>query len=208
MHTVISKDGTKIAYDKEGEGPAVILVAGALSVRFPELSKLLAPRFTVFNYDRRGRGDSGDTEPYAVEREVEDLDALIAEAGGSASVFGTSSGAILALEAAAHGLAITKLALWEPPFSVDADGPRRHKEYMTRLTELLAADRRGDAVELFMKLVGIPPEFIAQAHHAPWWSATEDLAHTLAYDATVMGDSTVPTERVASVMVPTLVMDG
>lgn len=146
--------------------------------------------------------------PYAVEREVDDLDALIVDAGGSASVFGTSSGAILALEAAADGLAITKLALWEPPFSVDDDGPRRHREYATRLAELLAAGRRGDAVELFMKQVGLPPEFVAQARNAPWWSATEDLAHTLAYDAAVMGDSSVPTGRVASVTVPTLVMDG
>ena len=143
-----------------------------------------------------------------VEREVEDLDALIVEAGGSASVFGTSSGAILALEAAAHGLAITKLALWEPPFSVGDDGPRRYKEYTTQLGELLVAGRRGEAVELFMKLVGLAPEFIAQARNVLWWSATEDLAHTLAYDAAVMGDSSVPAERVASVTVPTLVMDG
>lgn len=162
----------------------------------------------MFNYDRRGRGDSGDVAPYAVERDVDDLDALIVDAGGSASVFDTSSGAILALEAAADGLAITKLALWEPPFSVDDDGPRRHREYATRLAELLAAGRRGDAVELFMKQVGLPPEFVAQARNAPWWSATEDLAHTLAYDAAVMGDSSVPTGRVASVTVPTLVMDG
>src|SRR5947208_702821 len=153
MRRVVSKDGTPIAFDRSGAGPAVILVCGASTTRLANapLAALLAPHFTVFNYDRRGRGDSGDTEPYAVEREVEDLDALIAEAGGSASVFGTSSGAILALEAAAHGLAITKLALWEPPFSVDADGLRLHKEYATRLTELLAAGRRGEAAALLMK---------------------------------------------------------
>jgi len=210
MRQVRSQDGTPIAFDRSGAGPAVILVCGASTTRAANapLAALLAPHFTVFNYDRRGRGDSGDTAPYAVEREVEDLDALIKVAGGLASLFGTSSGAILALEAAAHGLAITKLALWEPPFSVDDDGPRRHKEYVTRLAELLAAGRRGDAVALFMKQVGLPPEFVAQARNAPWWSATEDLAHTLAYDAAVMGDSAVPTERVASVTVPTLVMDG
>jgi pimeloyl-ACP methyl ester carboxylesterase len=210
MRRVVSKDGTPIAFDRSGAGPAVILVCGASTTRAANapLAALLAPHFTVFNYDRRGRGDSGDTAPYAVEREIEDLDALIKEAGEVASVFGTSSGAILALEAAAHGLAITKLALWEPPFSVDDDGPRRHKEYATRLAELLAAGRRGDAVALFMKQVGLPPEFVAQARNAPWWSATEDLAHTLAYDAAVMGDSAVPTERVASVTVPTLVLDG
>src|SRR2546421_1143459 len=187
MRTVISKDGTAIAFDQSGHGPALILVAAATATRLAEaaLAATLAPHFTMFAYDRRGRGDSGDTAPYAVEREVEDLDALIVEAGGLASVFGTSSGAILALEAAAHGLAITKLALWEPPFSVDDDGPQRHKEYATRLAELLAAGRRGDAVALFMKQVGLPPEFVAQARNAPWWSATEDLAHTLAYDAAV-----------------------
>src|SRR5436190_5059586 len=196
MRRVVSKDGTPIAFDRSGAGPAVILVCGASTTRAANapLAALLALHFTVFNYDRRGRGDSGDTAPYAVEREIEDLDALIKEAGEATSVFGTSSGAILALEAAAHGLAITKLALWEPPFSVDDDGPRRHKEYATRLAELLAAGRRGDAVALFMKQVGLPPEFVVQARNAPWWSATEDLAHTLAYDAAVMGDSAVPTE--------------
>src|SRR5438128_10763832 len=122
MHTVISKDGTKIAYDKEGEGPAVILIAGALSVRFPELSKLLAPRFTVYNYDRRGRGDSGDTKPYAVEREIEDIEAVIELAGGTAHLYGSSSGAALALEAAAAGAPVDKLVLWEPPYNLDPAG--------------------------------------------------------------------------------------
>ena len=210
MRKVISKDGTAIAFDRSGKGPAVILVCGASTTRSANapLAALLAPHFTVFNYDRRGRGDSDDTVPYAVEREVEDLDALIDAAGGSAYMWGMSSGAALALKVAASGLNIKKLALYEPPFMVDDYGLRRHKEYATRLTELLAAGRRGDAVELFMKLVGLPPEFVAQARNAPWWSATEDLAHTLAYDAAVMGDSSVPTERAASVTVPTLVMDG
>lgn len=210
MESVRSSDGTMIAFDRSGAGPAVILVGGAMSERSmgAPLAALLAPRFTVFNYDRQGRGASGDTLPYAVEREVEDLDALIAEAGGSASVFGMSSGAILALEAAARGLAIAKLALYEPPFSVDDDGRRQHEEYATRLAELLAAGRRGGAVELFMQRVGAPPEFIAQARNAPWWPAMEDRVHTLAYDATVMGDSSVPVERLARVTVPTLVIDG
>ena len=207
---VTSKDGTTIAFDRAGEGPAVILVSGASTTRLANagIAALLAPHFTVFNYDRRGRGDSGDTTPYAVEREFEDLDALIAEAGGSASVFGSSSGAVLALEAAAHGLAIPKLALWEPPFNLDEDGPRRHKEYMTRLAELLAVDRRGDAVEHFMTLVGLPPEMIAGARNSPMWPGLEDIAHTLAYDAAVMGDSLVPAARVGSLTVPTLAMDG
>src|SRR5256714_7077616 len=178
MTEITKKAGPPCAFARFGEGPPVILAAGALGLRSPpimaQLAERLAPHFTVFNYDRRGRGDSGDTAPFAVEREVEDLDALIKEAGGLASVFGTSSGAILALEAAAHGLAITKLALWEPPFSVDDDGLRRHNEYVTRLAELLAAGRRGDAVALFMKQVGLPPEVVAQARNAPGGAGTED----------------------------------
>src|SRR5947199_6861992 len=120
MRTVISKDGTALAFDQSGQGPALILVAGATATRLAEaaLSAHLAPHFTVFAYDRRGRGDSGDTAPYAVEREVEDLEALIREAGGSAFVFAISSGAALALEAAASRLNVKKLALYEPPFMV------------------------------------------------------------------------------------------
>ena len=210
MSKVTSKDGTAIAFDRSGKGPAVILISGASTSRVANaaLAELLASHFTVYNYDRRGRGDSGDTLPFAVEREFEDLEALIAEAGGSAYLWGSSSGAVLALKAAAYGLPITKLALWEPPFNVDEDGPRRHKEYETRLNELLAEGRLGDAVELFMSLVGIPPEFIAQARSAPWWSATEQLAPTLAYDAAVMGDSMVPAKQAASVTIPTIVIDG
>lgn len=210
MNQLTSHDGTTIAFDRMGAGPAVILVSGASTTRSVNaaLAGLLAPQFTVLNYDRRGRGDSGDATPYAVEREFDDLDALLTEAGGSASVFGSSSGAVLALRAAASGLAISKLALWEPPFNLDEDGPRRQKEYATRLGELLEAGRRGDAVEHFMTLVGLPPEMIAGARNAPMWPALEDLAHTLAYDAAIMGDSLVPTAEAAGVAVPTLVMDG
>lgn len=172
------------------------------------LAELLSEHFTVYNYDRRGRGNSGDTLPYAVEREFEDLEAVIAEAGGSAYVWGSSSGAILSLRAAAYGLPITKLALWEPPFSTDEDGPQRHREYTKRLNELLSEGRRGDAVELFMTRVGIPPEFIAQARNSPWWPASEQLAPTLAYDAAAMGNSRVPEALAASVTIPTLVLDG
>jgi pimeloyl-ACP methyl ester carboxylesterase len=210
MSKTTSRDGTTIAFDRLGDGPAVILVSGASTTRLvnAELAALLAPQFTVFNYDRRGRGDSGDTAPYAVECEFEDLDAVISEASGSAAVFGASSGAVLALKAAAHGLAVTKLALWEPPFMFDDDAPQRQKDYAARLAELLATDRRGDAAALFMTLVGLPAEFIVQARTAPWWSGMEAVAPTLAYDAAVMGDGTLPTELVASVTVPTLVMDG
>jgi len=210
MNRVTSSDGTTIAFDRLGDGPPVILVCGGSTDRTANapLAELLAPFFTVFNYDRRGRGDSGDTAPYAVEREVEDLDAVIHEAGGSASVYGTSSGAALALEAAASGLNITRLALWEPPFSLD-ESRRPPADQVERYNEMIAAGRRGDAVEFFMaKVVGLPPEFVAYARTQPFWQAQEALAHTLAYDATVMGDYSLPVERAASVTVPTLVIAG
>lgn len=210
MNTVTSQDGTTIAFDRTGEGPPVILVCGGSTDRMANapLAELLAPSLTVINYDRRGRGDSGDTPPYAVEREVEDIDALIAEAGGSAILFGTSSGAALALEAAASGLGITKLALWEPPFILDKTR-RPPTDQVAQYDKMIAEGRRGDAVEYFMsKVVGMPAEFVAQARNAPFWAAQEALAHTLAYDATIMGDYSVPTDRAASVKAPTLVLAG
>jgi pimeloyl-ACP methyl ester carboxylesterase len=210
MQTVRSKDGTTIAFDRLGAGTPVILVSGASTARtiHGQLAELLAVDFEVFNYDRRGRGDSGDTAPYAIEREVEDLHAVMTEAGGAAAVFGNSSGAVLALHAAAAGLPITKLALWEPPFMVDPDAPRRQQEYVAQLTELLDGGRRGDAMALFMKTIGLPEEMIAGIRRAPMWSGMEAIAPTLVYDATVMGDSMVPTDLVASVEAPTLVLDG
>ncbi len=210
METVTSDDGTTIAFDRLGEGPPVVLVCGGSVDRMSNasLATLLGERFTVFNYDRRGRGDSGDTPPYAVEREVEDIDAVIDAAGGSTFLYGTSSGAALALEAAASGLDITKLALWEPPY-VPEDGPRPPADTAKTYTELVAAGRRGDAVEYFMsKVVGLPDEFVAQARSAPFWAAQEALAHTLAYDATIMSDYSVPMERAASIKVPTIVLAG
>ncbi|MGH2659367.1 MAG: alpha/beta fold hydrolase [Actinomycetota bacterium] len=210
MSKVTSRDGTTIAFDRMGEGPPIILVCGGSVDRMSNapLAALLAEHFTVFNYDRRGRGDSGDTAPYAVNREVEDVEALIAEAGGSALLYGTSSGAALALEAAASGLPITKLALWEPPFILD-ESARPPANQVETYNELVAAGRRGDAVEFFMtKVVGMPAEFVAEARNAPWWPAQEALAHTLAYDATIMGDYSLPTERAASVKAPTLVIAG
>src|SRR5664279_5624584 len=146
MNTVTSKDGTRIAFEQSGAGSAIILVLGAFNDRATgvPLSRFLEARFSVFNYDRRGRGDSGDTAPYAIEREIEDLDALIAQAGGSACVFGYSSGAILSLRAAANGLAISKLALYEPPPTGGRAGT-----LAPRLAELVAAGQRGEAVELF-----------------------------------------------------------
>jgi pimeloyl-ACP methyl ester carboxylesterase len=167
----------------------------------------------VITYDRRGRGDSGDAATYAVEREVEDLGALIAKAGGAASVFGHSSGAVLALEGAVRGLPITRLAVYEPPFIVDDSRPLLPDDYGPRLTELISSGRRGDAVELFMTVaVGVPAEMVAQMRTSPRWPAMEALAHTLPYDGAVMGDTMegnpASMKRWASVTVPTLAMDG
>jgi alpha-beta hydrolase superfamily lysophospholipase len=210
MDKAHSSDGTTIAFDRLGAGAPVILVSGASTARsiHAHLAELLAADFTVFNYDRRGRGDSGDTPPYTVRREVEDLQAVLAAAGGSAAVFGNSSGAVLALHAAAAGLPVTRLALWEPPFMTDPDAPRRQQEYVTRLTRLLDAGRRGDAMALFMTSIGLPEAMIAGIRQAPMWPGMEALAPTLVYDATVMGDSMVPTDLVASVEAATLVLDG
>lgn len=211
MGTVVSRDGTSIDYQQTGEGLPLIMVSGGSVDRSSNapLAALLAPHFTVFNYDRRGRGNSGDTAPYAVEREVEDIEAVIKEAGGAAFLYGSSSGAALALEAAASGLAITKLALWEPPFILDNTRPRPPANTAEIYSELVAQGRRGDAVEYFMsKVVGLPAEFATFARSQPWWATQEALAHTLAYDATIMGDYSLPSERAASVTVPTLVMAG
>jgi pimeloyl-ACP methyl ester carboxylesterase len=211
-----SKDGTTIAFDRSGEGPPIVLVGGALSDRSTagELAALLAPHLTVIAYDRRGRGDSGDTAPYAVDREVEDLDALIVAAGGRASVFGHSSGAVLALEAA-RGLPgrVTKLALYEPPFIVDASRSLLPEDYVSHLEELVSTALRGDAVEFFLTIaVGVPTEVVAGMRQEPFWSSMEAIAHTLSYDGTVMSDtmggSPAPLERWSSITVPTLVMDG
>ena len=210
MQTATSADGTKIAYDRYGDGPPVILIAGAFNTRSATapLAVALQNRFTVLNPDRRGRGDSGDSPPYAVRREIEDLAALIADAGGSAAVFGYSSGAVLALEAAASGLAITKLALYEPPY-VDDTRPAPPADLLEQLDDLLSAGRRGDAVELYQaKVIGIPEDVVAQLRQAPFRPELEAIAHTLVYDATVMGDFRLKAERIASIETPTLVIAG
>ena len=214
MEQVHSKDGTVIAFDRLGEGPAVILVDGAFCSRgfgpMPGLAPLLAPHFTVYHYDRRGRNESGDTLPYAVEREVEDLRAVIEAAGGSACVFGISSGVVLALEAAVRGGSVEKLALYEPPYLVANDtDPRPPEDAAARITALAAAGRRGEAVAYFMtRVLGAPADAIAGMRQAPIWPAFEAVAHTLAYDVTVMGDWSFPAERMAAITVPTLAMDG
>ena len=215
MQVVTSKDGTTIAYDKQGEGPAVILVAGALCARLswsgPQLSNLLAPHFTVYNYDRRGRGDSGDTKPYAVAREVEDIEALIDEAGGSAYLYGHSSGAALVLEAAVQlGQKIKKLALYDAPYHEEAVDRHAYKDYIKQLTQALAADHQGDAVAAFMHYVGMPTDQIEAMRQSPAWPQLEAIAPALAYDhAAILGeDSFCTDERIAVVTAPILVMYG
>jgi pimeloyl-ACP methyl ester carboxylesterase len=215
MHTITSKDGTKIAYEKHGHGPALIIVPGTLCDRncawIPQLVKLLAQAFTVYQYDRRGRGESGNTQPYAVEREIEDIAALIYEAGGESCIYGHSSGAALALETAARlGDKVPKLAVYEPPYNDNPAAQNAWKEYIKGLTELLAAGRNGDAVALFMQFIGMPADQIEGMRHAPFWPAIEAMAHTLAYDHTaILGDTAaIPTRTAAGVKVPVLVMSG
>jgi pimeloyl-ACP methyl ester carboxylesterase len=216
VEKAISEDGTTIAFDRSGEGPPIILVGGALADRSAaaELAAHLAASLTAIAFDRRGRGDSGDTAPYAVDREVEDIEALILAVGGQAFVLGHSSGAVLALESARRRPEqVTKLALYEPPFIVDHSRPLLPADYVTHLDELVSSGRRGDAVEFFMTTaVGVPTDVVAGMREQPFWSSLESTAHTLAYDGTIMSDtmagSPTPLRRWASVAVPTLVMDG
>lgn len=212
--TVTSADGTVLTVDRSGSGPAVVLVHGAFTDRthpiLREVAEALAPWFTVHNYDRRGRGGSGDTAPYAVDREVDDLAAIIEAAGGSAMVFGGSSGAALALTAAARLPAITKLALWEPPYHVDDSAPFLPDDFADRLTTLVADGRRGEAVERFLvQAAEVPADIVAAMRAGPAWAQAEALAHTLAYEAAVLGaGNALPTGLLAAVTQPTLVMAG
>ncbi len=214
MGKVISKDGTAIAFDQSGSGPAVILVGGAFQFRAfdqrtGQIAALLSKHFTVYHYDRRGRGESSDTLPYAVEREIEDLDALIKAAGGSAKVFGNSSGAVLALYAAAYGLAIPKLALYEAPFTNSGDrDSTREMAYTNDLTRLLSEGHRGEAAALAMTYFGTPADVVAGTRQSPAWPMFEAVAPTLAYDNAIMGDGIVPATQFASIRVPTLVIHG
>ncbi|WP_309057024.1 alpha/beta fold hydrolase [Streptomyces sp.] len=210
MHKVVSRDGTTIAYEKAGEGPPIVLLGGGFRdhTAFDTLVPYLTPHCTVYAYDRRGRGQSGDSPHYAVEREIEDLQAVIDGAGGRAAVFGGSSGAILALEAALAGAAISRLALLEPPYRVP--GFRTPPAgFAGHLDALLAAGRRGEAVEYFLgEHVGFPPEWVKEWKDSPLWPSNEALAHTLPYDTAVMGDGRVPVERMAGMRVETLVVNS
>jgi pimeloyl-ACP methyl ester carboxylesterase len=215
MNRLSSRDGTTIAYDQRGEGPALILVDGALTVHSAgsgsELARLLAPRLTVYGFDRRGRGDSGDTLPYAIDREIDDIEALIDRAGGSAFLYGHSSGGPLAMRAAIRlGRKVSKIAMYEPPYNNDPGAQQSWSHYLSQLDKALAEGRRGDAVALFMQFVGTPAEQIEGMRRAPFWPGMEAIAPTLAYDhAAILGEPwSVPAELAARVRVPTLVMAG
>ncbi|MFG3053994.1 alpha/beta fold hydrolase [Kitasatospora sp. NPDC048239] len=215
MDKVFSADGTAIAYEQQGSGPAVVLVGGAFMTRGDSaaLGDLLAEHFTVLTYDRRGRGDSGDSPKYDVQREVEDLDALIGRVGGEAMVFGMSSGAVLALEAVARGSAVSRLAVYEPPFITNDSRLPLPADYVTHLTELVEQGAYGDAVAYFMTAaVGMPAEAVAGMRQAPFWTGMEATARTLPYDGQVMGDTMsgrpLPADRWQSVAVPVLVGSG
>ncbi|MBV8193931.1 MAG: alpha/beta hydrolase [Candidatus Dormibacteraeota bacterium] len=213
MSLVKSTDGTEIAYDVAGSGPPVILVDGALGYRMPGveggLADLLAEQLSVYSYDRRGRGDSGYTKPSNLQREIEDIDALIAQAGGSAGIYGISSGGALALEAAiALGPKVTKLAVYEIPYDSSEAGVKAWSAYRTRLAELVDAGDPSGAVELFMRFVGASDEGVAGMRNSPMWPRMESVGATLPLDAEALGDRRVPSERTAGVTAETLVIDG
>ncbi|MFD3649240.1 alpha/beta fold hydrolase [Streptomyces cyaneofuscatus] len=209
MDRILSADSTPIAYRRQGEGPPLVLVGGALSTAATDapLGALLAPRFTVVTYDRRGRGASGSGAD-GVRREIEDLSAVVRAAGTGASVFGMSSGGALALEAAAAGLPVGLLAVYEPPYTPGASGLRFKAHCTDRLHRLLAAGDRAGAVELFLTATGVDPATVARMRRAPLWAGLEGLAHTLAYDDALLGDGAIPAERFAAVTARTLVVCG
>jgi pimeloyl-ACP methyl ester carboxylesterase len=216
MKKILSKDGTAIAVDRIGQGPALVFVDGAMCYRASgpsqSLATALAGHFTVFTYDRRGRGDSSDGGPYDIQREVDDQAAVINEAGGEAVVLGVSSGAALALEAASRGVPITRLALYEAPFIVDDSRPALSDDFVPNLNAALSAGRRGDAVKMFMKVVGVPGIFIMLMRLMPAWSKATAVAHTLPYDFAIVGPfqkgRPLPPRRWSGAAMPTLVMDG
>jgi pimeloyl-ACP methyl ester carboxylesterase len=211
METVPSADGTTVAFERQGNGPPLVLVLGAFCDRnSPKtLAERLAPNFEVYRYDRRGRGDSGDTFPYAVDREVEDLQAVTRAAGGQPYVFGHSSGAILALEAAAQSVAMARLAVYEPPFIDDGSRERHAPDLAARLAGLTAAGRAEDAVDAFLtEAIGVPEATLALVHDQPSWPGMVALAHTLPYDVVLANNQSMPVGRLSRIRVPTLLMAG
>lgn len=210
MSTVISRDGTRIAYDRRGSGPPIILIGGGLddgSENAP-LARALAQSFTVFNYARRGRGASGDTPPYTVDRELEDLAAVLEPAGPSAHLVGISSGGALALQAAATGATSGRIVVYEVPYAVTEPDTRRWRDYVDRLQTALRADTPGAAIEAFMQVAGASAHDIESARASPHWEGLELLAPTLAYDAALLGDGRPPDAILARVSNAVLVLTG
>jgi pimeloyl-ACP methyl ester carboxylesterase len=211
MPTVTSKDGTTLEYDRSGSGPAVVLlyVGPFTRVANAGLAALLAEHHTVYSYDRRGRGGSGGSVHDGPDREFEDLHAILEQAGGSAFVYGSSGGGIMGLQAAARGLRITRLAAWEPPYAVVPGAPRPPADWGHHVATLVGQDRRGDAVAYWMTSVtGMPEQMVAGMRQAPFWPAVEAEAHGLIADYALVGDLTFDAAMLASVRVPTLVLDG
>ncbi|MDS0138154.1 MULTISPECIES: alpha/beta hydrolase [unclassified Amycolatopsis] len=204
---VTSADGTSIFFEQRGDGPPVILVGGAFNDRTTTvgLADVLAGDFTTVVYDRRGRGDSGDAPEYAMEREIEDIAALIAHVGGTASVFGHSSGAILALEAAAAGIGIDRVVAYEPPYATD-EHPRA--DIVAEVRAQLAAGDRDAAAATFLQVAGTPAEMIEGMKSAPVWGWFTALAHTLPYDLTICGPDARPRASLARIAIPALVIGG
>jgi len=215
-HTVRSSDEVPIAYERTGDGPPLIIVDGAIAYREVgpggKLAKELAHRFTVYRYDRRGRGQSGDAPTYSIQREIDDIQALIEQAGAPASLLGLSSGAVLALDAAKQGLAVTKVVAFEAPVIVDASRRPAPTDYRQQLERLIADNRPGDAVKLFMGFVGLPQFLIATMPLFPAWKKLKAAAPTLVYDATIMEGTQagrpLPTDRWATARLPVLVANG
>jgi pimeloyl-ACP methyl ester carboxylesterase len=211
MPTTTSKDGTTIAFDRLGKGSSVVLISGGPNDRTSNapLAELLADHFTVLNYDRRGRGESGDAPDWAPDREYEDLSAVIAEAGGSAALIGNSGTGNIALEAAARGLPVTRLALWEPPYILEGARPPVPAEWGRRIDEFVAAGRPGDALQYWMtEIIGVPAEFIEPIRNEPFWLAMEPNAHMLSRDADLLRDFSLPAERYAAITAPVLLLTG
>ena len=212
MKKAISKDGTIIAYDKTGNGPALIVILGALNSRKSgsKLAKLLTSRFTVITYDRRGRGNSTDTAPYSPQCEVQDISALIDAVGEPVFLYGHSSGAALALEAAMKlSKRIAKLAIYEVPYAIDNNARNAANVYYKTLKKLLIAGRNDDAVALFVQSVGVSDNQIQAMKLLPMWKGLVKLAPTLAYDSEVLGEGhALPAARLSKITIPTLVMHG
>jgi pimeloyl-ACP methyl ester carboxylesterase len=206
-----SKDGTRIGFEKSGSGPAVVVISGALShrglYRDRSLPARLSEHFTVYLYDRRGRGESTDVQPYAVAREIEDIEALLEDAGGSGSLYGVSSGGALALQAAARlgSAKVTRLAIYDAPYGQKPEDFATQKQ---RVNELVRTGERGEAAAFFLSAIGTPPEALEAMKRSPEWEAIRKIDFTLAYDYAVLGDGDVPEEIVNAIRVPTLVMNG